>query len=125
MVNDTIRLALRRRRAVLAVIVCLCLVSGCVEGPFERRSPFDPAVEVTMSIRASTDTVSQASPYVVLWLETTPAVSGFEPTWEAPDGGLISVGGGLFRWQPGPAANVTVRARFAWRSATYVIRRVP
>lgn len=125
MVTNTIQSILRRRVVLLVLAAAVSLISGCVEGPFERRSPFDPDVEVIMSLQASKDTVSQASQYVVLWVETTPAVSGFEPTWETLEGGLTNVGGGLFRWQPGPAANITVRARYGWRSATYVIRRVP
>lgn len=113
---------LRRLGAVLAVT----LSSSCVEAPFERVNPNDPAVEFTMAIEASTDTVTTNSRVVHFRLLTTPAITGYEPAWTAePAGVAVHAGGGTFTVVAGSPLTITVTASFAGRSASYAITRVP
>lgn len=110
---------------ILAPIAVLALAS-CVEAPFEHVNPNDPAVEFTMAIEASADTVTTNSRVVHFRLVTTPQVTGYEPAWSAEPSNLaVHVGGGTFNVVAGPTATITVTAAFLGRSASYVITRVP
>lgn len=112
------------RRFLLSVTAVAS--ASCVEAPFERVNPNDPAVEFTMAIEASADTVTTNSRVVHFRLVTTPQVTGYEPAWSAePSNIAVHVGGGTFNIVAGPTATITVTAAFLGRSASYVITRVP
>jgi hypothetical protein len=116
------------RRYLLRFLASLAAVAltSCVEAPFERVNPNDPAVEFTMAIEASADTVTTNSRVVHFRLVTAPQVTGYEPAWSAePSNIAVHVGGGTFNVVAGPTATITVTAAFLGRSASYVITRVP
>lgn len=112
------------RRAAFAALLCLAL--GCVDGPFERRNPFDPETVVTARLVVLTDTVSVVGEIAVVQLITDPEVDleVHPPLWRsARSGTLESLGGGLFRLvavpeQPTP---VTVTAAYPAYTLSAVI----
>lgn len=117
---------MRRHYRRFLLSVTAVAFASCVEAPFERVNPNDPAVEFTMAIEASADTVTTNSRVVHFRLVTTPQVTGYEPAWSAePSSIAVHVGGGTFNVVAGPTATITVTAAFLGRSASYVITRVP
>jgi hypothetical protein len=113
-----------RRGVALAAVVCLAL--GCVDGPFERRNPFDPKTSVTARLEVVTDTVSELGEIAVVQLITDPQVDLelYPPLWRSGRSGTLeSLGGGLFRLIDVPATptRVTISAAYPAFTVSAVI----
>lgn len=104
----------------------VALTGSCVEGPFAHVNPNDPAVEFTMAIVASADTVTSDARIVNFRLVTTPQITGYEPAWSASPAGLAThLGGGTFVVVAGPPASILITAAYLGRSVSYTLTRVP
>lgn len=111
---------------VMSGVLALALISSCVEGPFEHVNPNDPAVEFTMSIVASRDTVTTDARVVNFRLVTDPQITGYEPAWSATPAGLaVHLGGGTFVVVAGPPTSILITASYLGRSVSYNLTRVP
>jgi len=114
-------------RKRLSIALLALSVASCVDAPFARVNPNDPAVEFSMELVSSRDTITMSNPFVVFQVVTDPVLVGYEPVWTSNHGGLSNLGGGSFRLVT-PSASVqpiTVTASFIGRTATRVIYRAP
>lgn len=114
-------------RRLLPIAPLALAVASCVDAPFARVNPNDPAVEFSMVLVSSRDTITMAEPSVVFQIITDPVMVGYTPLWTSNHGGLSNLGGGSFQLVT-PSASVqpiTVTASFIGRTASRVIYRAP
>lgn len=109
---------------VAAFLFALPVLSGCVEGPFERANPNDPRADYTMRIETSSTFVSSAQPRVALRVVLEPAGPATDVVWELRQAGYLThLGDGVFERLPGASGGVEIWARLHGRIASTIIFR--
>lgn len=115
-------------RRLLWPFCAVALVASCVDGPFARVNPHDPAFEYTLELRVSRDTVTPLNPVVLVQLVTDPLIVGYRPIYEADSPFLSHLGDGVFLLNTPPtgvfAVNITASID-GTRSVSRVIHRAP
>lgn len=111
-----------------ASVAVLAFAAGCMDGPFPRVNPNDPAVEFTMQIVSSSDTLSPSRTRIVMQTVTQPVLNGFKPSWgNTPSPYVYHAGNGVFVLGVAPTVptTVTVTASFEYQSASRNIVIMP
>lgn len=81
-----------RRRVVLALLLSTASVVSCIDGPFARSNPYDPAVVRSIRLVALVDTVRRVGEHAAFQLVTDPPVSGLSQPWSTDRPDLFSAG---------------------------------
>jgi hypothetical protein len=103
------------------------LLTGCVDGPFERANPHDPEAEFSIQLIATRDTVTLAEPDVAILVVTTPNIGGHLALITSDYDKLVNFGDGVFRLvMASPVvAPITITARYLNKEATLTVYRAP
>lgn len=103
------------RPGIILRSALLLVALGCVDGPFARHNPSDPANELELAIVGGVDTLRTAGQQMTLQVVSRPPISGYIVHWRSSDPGrLFSYGNGNFQVSsvmPTMPVTVTVSAQ--------------
>lgn len=102
----------------LLALVPLWLIPACVDPPLGRINPNDSGADFTLTIIATSDTVSDSIPVVILQAITDPLTTAYPMVWSQDSFRALSpVGEGVYARIPGPLATTRIRVQMGSRSA--------
>jgi hypothetical protein len=110
----------RALRSLTAATATL-LLGACLDGPFARVNPNDPAAVLELSLVGGRDTLVQVGQQALFQLVTEPVTAGYSVSWSSSTTSLL-IPRGFGRFEvvalPGSVATIEIRATLGTRSVT-------
>lgn len=80
----------RPSRLSTVAVLCIAGASACIDGPFERSSPYDPNVVRSVTLLSLVDTVRRVGEHAAFQLVSDPPVTGLSQPWSTDRPDLFS-----------------------------------